>query len=197
MTVRACTVPGCVGGKYHARGLCRRHYKAARRADPSSHAADLEAERARRQRPEVRAANRISSERYLHSEKGAAYRENWKKTHSSQYLKSYDTARLRSPERQAERRSARRKRRSRLAGIDPAGIRAAEAAGLRQQPCAKCDAPGPNHIDHVLPLSWADVSEVAAVLAQSFAFQPLCARCNSQKRDYRVECYVPTGDIGA
>lgn len=93
-------------------------------------------------------------------------------------------------------RKASHKRRSTELLIDTAGLEAAIDSGMRDLPCARCQRPAPSTIDHVLPLSWADVSEVAAALGEAWCYQPLCGPCNSAKRNFRVECYVPTGDIG-
>lgn len=88
-------------------------------------------------------------------------------------------------------------RRSIERGIDPAGIQAAFDSGMREHQCAKCGEPGPSEIDHLLPKRWArDCHEVAAVLGQPWAYQPLCAPCNASKGARWIEVYVPTGEIG-
>lgn len=103
-----------------------------------------------------------------------------------------------NPERRREtQRVAQARRESLKAGIDPTGVKAALLAEMHLKPCARCSSPGPCEIDHIIPLSWVDgCPEVAEVLGQVWAYQPLCKSCNSAKHNKRVECYVPTGDIG-
>jgi hypothetical protein len=114
--------------------------------------------------------------------------------------KLVDSQRWRSsnPERaKAVSRASSSRRRGRLRGVDPAGIQAAMDAGMFDLPCARCGKAGPCEIDHILPLSWSNECLVVAALGQVWCYQPLCRACNSTKRDFRLECYVPTGDIGA
>lgn len=181
--IRACAVEGCLRS-HRAKGLCSPHYMEHRRAsNPAYKSKQLAATRRRnreryREDPEFRRTKNAASKKWSESNKEhhAALILQWGKDH---------------PQRRREidlRSSA--KRRTLSAVINPSGILEAIASGMRDCPCAKCGAPGPSQIDHILPLAWADIPEVAAVLGFPWAYQPLCGSCNSSKGARRVEVFV-------
>lgn len=45
---------------------------------------------------------------------------------------------------------------------------------VRQQPCAKCGAPPPSEVDHIVPLQFGGEDNEANL-------QPLCVRCHKRK----------------
>jgi 5-methylcytosine-specific restriction endonuclease McrA len=166
-----CSVPGC-SEKHNAKGFCLEHYKALRyikitETRRAYYRANREAFNVRKKEWRERNPEKVAANK-------EAYRERFKES----------------------MRKKEARRRSLLAAVHPAGVTAAIDAGMRDRPCARCGALGPSEIDHVLPISWADVQEVRDVLANAWAFQPLCRPCNTRKGNRCVECYVPTGEIG-
>lgn len=173
--VVGCAVAGC-NKPHEALGLCAGHYSSHRYRGMSGSPEFLASERAR---------NRVRAEKMRREPAG---REERLST-----TRRWD----RTPSGAAWRRAAAARRRTLARGIDPAGIQSAIDSGMANLPCARCAAPGPSHIDHIIPLSWADgCPAVVDVLGEAWAYQPLCASCNATKRHLRLECYVPTGDIG-
>jgi len=70
---------------------------------------------------------------------------------------------------------ARHKRRALKLGNGTFEVTAKDLLRIRNSPCVHCGAPGPSHVDHVIPLSKGGTHSIGNLM-------PLCQTCNSSKR---------------
>lgn len=187
--MRLCSVEGC-GKRHWVKGFCVAHYQANRYAnEPGFRERHLAQARARYAKNAERREDMLAERRLQYAE--CPERRRRQRAAADRWAKS-------NPEAVAALRKGKNARRAtRLRGVCISGIQQAIESGMVDRPCAKCAAPGPSHIDHIIPLSWVDgCPAVAEVLGHAWAYQPLCNACNPAKGARWLECYVPTGDIG-
>jgi len=188
-----CTVPGCEALQT-AKGLCPKHYEAERRRQGK----DIDRQRAwRKANPEKSLASTMKWRAKNPEKVKAAEAARYAKDPTKNKNKVYAWREKKPQQYLLHCLKAQGKRRNNKKDVPATGLEAAIASGVREASCAACGVSGPCEIDHVIPLSWAeDCPAVQEALGQVWCYQPLCRTCNAAKRDFRIEAYLPTGDIG-
>lgn len=121
------------------------------------------------------------------SVKAAAYR-----AAKREQIRAQQREYVKSPEGQAVRAMHHKARRALKAGFAQPDV-----SHLVALPCARCGAPGPSTVDHIVPISWIkSIPEARTACEDVACYQPLCGPCNSSKGNRGVWAFVSTGTIG-